>query len=168
MLTIRLAFRRGLQRRRKGNPPILEAVSRGTRRGCPRAASYLLGVTTNPNGPWVTQVARNFCTELEEAGRRFLIRDRDTKFTTNFDEVFASVGSKTVVTPVRASTTCSLSRGNTSRVSLPSTSTTTTGVGPYRNLDLVPPRPSTIPQREGGVHRRDLLGGLIHEHEIAA
>ena len=39
----------------------------------------VLGATTNPNGPWVTQVARNFAADLEEAGRgfRFLIRDRD-------------------------------------------------------------------------------------------
>ena len=69
-----------------------------------RRVVHLLGVTTNPNGPWVTQVARNFCTDLEDAGRRlrFLIRDRDTKFTTSFDEVFASIGAETVLTPVRA------------------------------------------------------------------
>ena len=53
----------------------------------------------NPNGPCVTQVARNFCTELEEAGRRFLIRDRDTKFTASFDQIFASIGAKTILTP---------------------------------------------------------------------
>ena len=69
-----------------------------------RRVVHLLGVTTNSNGPWVTQVARNFCTALEEAGQRvrFLIRDRDTKFTANFDEIFASIGAKTVLTPVRA------------------------------------------------------------------
>ena len=112
-----------------------------------RRVVHLLGVTTNPNGPWVTQVARNFCTALEEAGRRvrFLIRDRDTKFTASFDEVFASIGAKTVLTPcVRrtrtrspsagcapsartASTTCTWSTGITSRESLASTSRTTTG-----------------------------------------
>jgi hypothetical protein len=32
---------------------------------------HVLGVTTNPNGPWVTQVARNFAADLDEAGRRF-------------------------------------------------------------------------------------------------
>ena len=44
---------------------------------------HVLGVTANPNGGWVIQVARNFAADLEEAGRRFcfLIRDRDTKFT---------------------------------------------------------------------------------------
>ena len=71
-----------------------------------RRVVHLLGVTTNPNGPWVTQVARNFCADLEDAGRRvrFLIRDRDTKFTASFDEVFASIGAKTILTPVRPRT----------------------------------------------------------------
>jgi putative transposase len=153
----------------------------------PPMASDLLGVTTNPNGPWVTQVARNFCTELEEAGRRFLIRDRDIKFTASIDQIFASIGAMTILTPVRSPNAnantfaerwvrifredcldhCSSSRSITSRVSLPSKSPTTTGAG----LIASGPRataPSTIPQREGGVHRRDLLGWLIHEHEIAA
>jgi transposase len=65
---------------------------------------HVLGVTTNPNGPWVTQVAHNFAANVEEAGRhfRFLIRDRDTKFTRSFDEVFASIGVESIRTPVRS------------------------------------------------------------------
>jgi putative transposase len=62
---------------------------------------HVLGVTTNPNGTWVTQVASNFCAGIEDARRRlrFLIRDRDTKFTTGFDGVFASIGAETILTP---------------------------------------------------------------------
>jgi putative transposase len=65
---------------------------------------HLLGVTTNPATAWVTQVARNFTSDLEEAGRRFrfLIRDRDTKFTTSFDEVFAAIGIEAIRSPVRS------------------------------------------------------------------
>ena len=42
---------------------------------------------------------------LEERGRRFrfLLRDRDTKFTTDFDVVMASAGIEAVRTPVQAS-----------------------------------------------------------------
>jgi transposase InsO family protein len=69
-----------------------------------RRVVHVLGVTTNPNGPWVTQVARNFAADLEEAGRHFhfLIRDRGTKFTSSFDEVLASIGVEIIRTPVRS------------------------------------------------------------------
>lgn len=65
-----------------------------------RRVVHLLGVTANPNDSWVTHVARNFCSDLERVGRRvrFLIRDRDTKFTKSFTEVFASIGAETILT----------------------------------------------------------------------
>ena len=67
-----------------------------------RRRVHLLGVTANPIGTWVTQVARNFASDLEEAGRhfRFLVRDRDTKFTASFDAVLDSIGIETIRTPV--------------------------------------------------------------------
>lgn len=65
---------------------------------------HLLGVTKHPLDAWVTQVARNFTADLAEAGRqmRFLVRDRDTKFTRHFDAVFSAVGIETLKTPVRS------------------------------------------------------------------
>jgi transposase InsO family protein len=69
-----------------------------------RRVVHLLGVTTNPNNPWVTQVARTFAAGLEDGDRRFrfLVRDRDTKFTSSFDTVFASIGIEAIKTPVRS------------------------------------------------------------------
>ena len=65
---------------------------------------HILGVTDHPNGSFVTQVARNLAGDLTEHARsiRFLIRDRDAKFTASFDEVFASEGIKVITTPIRS------------------------------------------------------------------
>jgi putative transposase len=65
---------------------------------------HILGVTANPTGPWVTQQARRLMQELGErvTDVKFLIRDRDHKFTAMFDEVFRSEGICVLLTAPRA------------------------------------------------------------------
>jgi hypothetical protein len=64
---------------------------------------HILGVTTHPSGAWVTQQARNLMLDSGERARqvRFLIRDRDTKYTTVFDNVFISEGIEVLRSPPR-------------------------------------------------------------------
>ena len=61
-------------------------------------------VVTDPVGDWVAQQARNLLMEIgDDLGQfRFVIRDRDTKFTAEFDAVFAAEAIKVLITPVRA------------------------------------------------------------------
>jgi putative transposase len=153
---------------------------------------HILGVSEHPTGAFVTQVARNFVGDLADRGRsvKFLIRDRDTKFTANFDEVFRSEGVRVIRTPVRSPranayaerwvrtvrTECLdrmliLGRGHLQRV-------LREYVGhynhqrPHRGIDLGVPAPAStikIPPPSANVVRHNVLGGLIHEyHPVAA
>jgi putative transposase len=77
---------------------VLFFIELGTRR------VHLAGVTANPNSGWVTQQARNLLVVLGERERRlrFVLRDRDAKFSRSFDDVFRSEGAEVLVTPVQA------------------------------------------------------------------
>ena len=149
----------------------------------------LLGVTANPSGPWVPQVARNFTADLEEEGKqfRFLIRDRDTKFTSAFDMVFASIGVEAIKIPVRSPranafaerfvrtirTECLDHLLAFSRRHLETVVTEYlrhyNEARPHRGLQLSQPiaRPVTAIGGEA-IARRDVLGGIICEYERAA
>jgi putative transposase len=154
-----------------------------------RRVVHLLGVTANPDGPWVVQVARNFASDLENTGCRFrfLIRDRDAKFSSSFDAVLTSVGIEAVPTPIaspRANAFAErfvrtvredclddllvVSRRHLEAV-LAEYLRHYNGARPHRGLGLEQPLPRPVQSStERSVIRRDILGGLIHEYERAA
>jgi len=68
----------------------------------------LAGVSDHPNGPWAVQQARELSMNRERgsvgltSAPRFLVRDRDSKFTRAHDDVFAADGTRVITTPVQA------------------------------------------------------------------
>jgi hypothetical protein len=62
-----------------------------------------LACTSNPDGRWVTQQARNLIMNLgDRQPFRFLVHDRDSKFSGQFDAVFQSEGIRVMRAPIRA------------------------------------------------------------------
>jgi transposase InsO family protein len=153
---------------------------------------HLAGVTTNPNGAWVAQQARNLLLMLGERGRRlrFVLRDRDAKSPRSFDNVFHSEGAEALVTPVRAPNANAYAErrirtvraecldwllitgrrhlNQVLRVYVEHYNTHR----PHRAPKLKPPDPPASPtvirRDQHHVHRRDQLGGLLHEYHRQA
>jgi putative transposase len=150
--------------------------------------AHLAGCTTNPSGGWVTQQARNLGFTGVFERTRFLIHDRDSKFSAAFDEVFRSEGIKVIRTPIRAPQANAyaerfvrtvrgecldwlliLGRRHLEHV-LSTYVTHYNRERPHRALALVPPEAISggdLPAA-ATIERHDLLGGLIHEYRAAA
>jgi putative transposase len=77
---------------------VLFFIEHGTRR------VHLAGITAHPAGDWVPQQARNMLMHLHDQADclKFLIRDRDAKFTAAFDAVFTAAETRIIKTPVQA------------------------------------------------------------------
>jgi putative transposase len=157
-----------------------------------RRRVHLAGVTADPNGAWVAQQARNLIMTLtdQEQRPRFLIRDRDSKFTAGFDEVFRSEGIRVIRAPIaapRAKAHAERSVGSVRRECLDRilivSRTHLEAVlreyvasynthRPHRSLDQQPPvlekAPVSAQDQDWRVRRRDRLGGLLHEYKLGA
>jgi len=148
---------------------------------------HYAGCTAYPTGAWVAQQARNLNLAFGLDRCRFLIRDRDRKFSAAFDEVFHTEGIRVVQTPVRAPKANAyserlvrtiraecldwmliLGRGHLDQT-LRTYIDHYNRARPHRGLGLVPPLQSEVqPLAAGVIRRNDRLGGLIHEYEREA
>jgi putative transposase len=152
-----------------------------------------VAATPNPHSAWVTQQARNLVMQAGEEGRNFglLIHDRDTKFSSSFDQVFRTEGIEVIRTPAQAPNANAfaerwvrtvrndcldriiiIGRRHLERV-LRAYTKHYDEHRPHRALKLASPGGSIAnlngnTNTPAAIHRRDLLGGLIHEYQQAA
>jgi putative transposase len=159
---------------------ILIVIEHGRRR------VHLAGITAHPTGAWVTQQARNLLMDLGKQAEqfRYLIRDRDSKFTAAFDAVFAGADIAILRTPARAPRANAIAErwiGTLRRECLDHLLITGSRHlklvlqeyvehynthRPHRSLHQQPPAGPTPPPSGATIRplRRDRLGGLVHEY----
>ena len=149
---------------------------------------YLAGCTEQPDSAWVTQQARQLLWQLQdrEPALRFLIHDRDTKFTGSFETVFAAQGIETVLTPYRAPNANAFAerwvrsvrvecldhllifnRVHLRRV-LREYVDYYDMARPHQGLDQQAPIPFPRGPSTGPISRRDVLGGILHDYRRQA
>jgi putative transposase len=156
-----------------------------------RRRVHLAGVTAHPTAAWTAQQARNTLMDLSEraGGLKFLIRDRDAKYTDAFDAVFTAAGMRIITTPVqapRANAICerwiaSARRECTDRILITGQRHLHQVLSqyadhynthrPHRTLSQQPPDgkiPVAPADDTARFRRRDRLGGLIHEYSQVA
>jgi putative transposase len=151
---------------------------------------HILGVTTNPDGPWTVQQIRNLLMDLGDrtADFRFLIRDRAGQFSASFDATLVSAGIEPIKIPPRSPQANSYAdrfvltarTEVTDRILILSERHLRTvlaeyeahynGRRPHRSRQLLPPRPDhpVADLSQQRIKRRPVLGGLINEYERAA
>ena len=151
---------------------------------------HLSGITANPTAEWVAQQARNLAWKLQDGALkpRFLLRDRDSKFTAAFDEVFKSEGVNVIRLPYRTPAANAYSerwvrtvrREVLDRVLILSLRHLEQVLAvfidhynharPHQGIDQrTPCEPADVIQLPiGRVERRDRLGGVIHEYRREA
>jgi len=164
---------------------VLFFIEHGTRR------VHLAGITAHPTGEWVAQQARNLLMNLDDhAGSfKFLIRDRDAKFTAAFDAMLAAASVRIIKTPVRAPRANAIAERWIAsarrecldrmlitgerhlRLVLSEYTDHYNSHRPHRALQQDPParrpHPPTLAANVRAL-RRDRLGGLIHEYSQVA
>src|SRR6266508_1053774 len=147
--------------------------------------------TSNPDGRWVAQQARNLLMHLadREQSFRFLLHDRDRKFSGAFDAVFRSEGMRIIRTPIRAPNANAfaerwvgtlrrecldriliINRRHLDRV-LRHYVDHFNRHRPHRSLSLQPPETRLATAFRAPtlrIDRREVLGGLINEYRAAA
>jgi transposase InsO family protein len=166
----------------------LIAVEHGSRR------AHLAGVSAHPTGAWTTQAARNLMMDLSDRATtiKFLLRDRDSRFTTAFDAVFTTDGIRILTSPPqapRANAICERMIGTLRREVLDRVLIVNerhlrgilatylhhfNTARPHRTLgQLAPHQAKTQPPHvtnlaDHQARRRPILGGLTSEYQIAA
>jgi transposase InsO family protein len=165
----------------------LIVIEHGTRR------AHLAGITAHPDGAWTTQAARNFLMDLNQRATsiKFLIRDRAGQFTDSFDAVFKADDIRILLSPPqapRANAICERMVGTLRRelfdrlliVNEHHLGRVLTEylmhyntARPHRSLGQLAPaqartRPPRINLAEHRIRRKQVLGGLMHEYQVAA